>query len=88
MPAPPRSYVVKMQHGDVRRNRRHLTLTPVAPTYDALPTDVDIPIERDEGEDAPMAVVVPPVRQLPEPRPNPVRGRNQPAYSIDYVKRF
>ena len=36
MPAPPRSYVVKTQHGDVRRNRRHLNPTPVAPTYDAL----------------------------------------------------
>ena len=76
MPAPPRSYVVKKQHGDVRRNRRHLNSTPVAPTYDALPADVDIPIERDEGEDAPMvvvdapmAVVVPPVRQPPEPKP-------------------
>ena len=74
MPAPPRSYVVKTQHGDVRRNRHHLNPTPVAPTYDALPADVDIPIERDEGEDAPMAVEVPPVRQPPEPRLNPVRA--------------
>ena len=56
---------LRTQHGDVRRNRRHLNPTPVAPTYDALPSDVDIPIERDEGEDAPMAVVVP-----PEPRSN------------------
>ena len=80
MPAPPRSYVVKTQHGDVRRNRRHLNPTPVAPTYDALPTDVDIPIELDEGVDtAPMAVVVPPARR------NPVRARNQPAYLSDYV---
>ena len=57
--APPRSYVVKTQHGDVRRNRRHLNPTPVAPTYGELPTDVDIPIELDEGVDAaPMVVVV------------------------------
>ena len=83
MPAPPRSYVVKTQHGDVRRNRRHLNPTPVAPTYDA---DVDIPIELDDRVDAPMvvvdapmAVVVPPVRR------NPVRARNQPAYLSDYV---
>ena len=66
MPAPPRSYVVKTQHGDVQRNRRHLNPTPVAPTYDALPADIDIPIERDEGEDAPMAVVEPRVRQPPD----------------------
>ena len=90
MPAPPRSYVVKTQHGDVRRNRRHLNPTPVVPTYVALPTDVDIPIELDEGVDAapmvvvdaPMAVVVPPARR------NPVRARNKPAYLSDYVYTF
>ena len=87
MPAPPRSYVVKTQHGDVRRNRRHLNPTPVAPTYDALPANVDIPIERDEGKDAPMVVVDAPMAVVvpPEPRRNPVRARNQPAYLIDYV---
>ena len=85
MPAPPRSYVVKTQHGDGQRNHRHLNPTTVAPTYDALPADVDIPIELDEGVDAPMAVVVPPVRQPPESRRNPVRARNQPAYLSDYV---
>ena len=85
MPAPPRSYVVKTQHGDVRRNRRHLNPTPVAPTYDA-DSDVDIPIKLDELVDEPMvvvgalmAVVVPPVRR------NSVRARNQPAYLRDYV---
>ena len=39
------SYVVKTQHGDVRRNRRHLKSTPMAPTYNALPADVDFPID-------------------------------------------
>ena len=67
--------------------RRHLNPTPVAPTYDALPADVDIPIERDEGEDAPMVVVDAPMAVVvpPEPRRNPVRARNQPAYLRDYV---
>ena len=40
MKVPPRSYVVMTQHGDVRRNHRHLNPTLVAPTYDALPTDL------------------------------------------------
>ena len=48
MTVPPRSYVVKTQHSDVRRNRRHLNPTPVAPTYDALSADVDILIELSE----------------------------------------
>ena len=94
MPAPPRSYVATTQHGDVRRNRRHLNPTPVSPTYDALPADVDIPIERDEGEDAPMVVVDSPMVVVdspmavvvpPEPRRNPVRACNQPAHLRDYV---
>ena len=38
-------YVVKTQHGDVRRNRRHLNPTPVAPTNDALSVDVDTVID-------------------------------------------
>ena len=84
MQKPPRSYVVQTQHSDVRLNRRHLNPTPVAPTYDALPADVDIPIELDEGVDASMAVVVPPVRKPPEPRRNHVRARKQPAYLTDY----
>ena len=85
MQTPPRSYVVKAQDGDVRRNRRHLNPTTVAPTYDlALPSDVDIPIELDEGVDSPMAVVVPPVRQPPEPGRNPGRARKQHAYLSDY----
>ena len=89
MSAPPRSYVVKMQHGDVRRNRRHLNPTPVAPTYDALPADVDIPIELDERVDAPMVVVDAPMAVVvPPERRNPVRARNQPAYLSDYVWRF
>ena len=73
MTVPPRSYVVKTQHGDVRRNRRHLNPTPVAPTYDALPTDVDVPIELNRGAEESMAVAAPPARepQPPEPRRNP-----------------
>ena len=59
---PPRSYVVKTQHGDVRRNRRHLNPTPVAPTFDALPADVDIPIDLDVLEE-PMTVVAQPMRE-------------------------
>ena len=72
MQTPPRSHLVKTQQGDVRRNRRRLNRTPVAPTYDALPADFDIPIDLDEGVDEPMAVVAPPVRksQPPEPRRN------------------
>ena len=54
-------YVVKTQHGDVRRNRRHLKSTPVASTYDALPADVDFPIDLAEGVEEPM-VVAPPER--------------------------
>ena len=45
MPAPPRSNVVETQHGDVRRNRRHLNPAPVAPTNDALSVDVDTVID-------------------------------------------
>ena len=74
MQTPPRSYLVKTQQGDVRRNRRRLNRTPavVAPTYDALPADFDIQSDLDEGVDEPMAVVAPPVRkpQPPEPRRN------------------
>ena len=83
---PPRSYVMKTQHGDVRRNRRHLNPTPVAPTYDALPADVDISIDLGERVEEPMAVVAPPVRepQTPEPRHNPARERKQPVYLSDY----
>ena len=81
-----KTHVVQTQHGDVRRNRRHLNPTPVAPTYDALPTDVDIPIELDEGVDAPMVVVDAPMAVVvPPARRNPVRARNQPAYLSDYV---
>ena len=57
MQTPPRSDVVKAQHGEVRCNRRHLNPTPVASTYDALPADVDMPIDLDEGAKEPMAVV-------------------------------
>ena len=86
MTVPPRSYVVKTQHGDVRHNRRHLNPTPVAQTYDALPTDVDVPINLNGGAQEPMAVAAPPARepQPPEPRRNPTRERNMPAYLRDY----
>ena len=82
-----RSYVVvKTQHGDVRSHRRHLNPTPVVPTYDAVPADVDIPIDLGEGVEEPMAVAEPPARepQPPEPRRNPTRERNMPAYLRDY----
>ncbi len=59
MTVPPRSYVVKTQHGDVRRNSRHLNPTPVAPTYDALPADVDVPIDLNGGAEEQMAVAAP-----------------------------
>ena len=86
MTVPPRSYVVKTQHGDVRRNRCHLHPTPVAPTYDALPTDVDVPIDLNGGVGEPMAVAAPPARepQPSEPRRNHMRERNMPAYLRDY----
>ena len=86
MQAPPRSYVVKTQHGDVRLNRRNLNLTPVAPKYDALPADVDVPIDLNGGAEEPMAVAAPPARepQPPEPRRNPAIERNMPAYSRDH----
>ena len=58
MPAPPRSYVVKTQSSSLKSDSSGTNLRCTA--------DVDIPIERDEGEDAPMAVVVPPVRQPPD----------------------
>ena len=66
------------QHGDVQRKHRHLYPTPVAPTYYALPADVDIPIDL-EVVDEPMAVVAPPLREpqpsSPEPRRNPTGER-------------
>ena len=49
MQVPSRSYLVKTQQGDVRRNHRQLNPTPVEPTYDALPADVDIPIDVGQG---------------------------------------
>ena len=58
MPAPPRSYVVMTQSSSLKSDSSGTNLRCTA--------DVDIPIERDEGEDAPMAVVVPPVRQPPD----------------------
>ena len=87
MKVPRRSYVVvKTQHGDVRSNRRHLNPTPVVPTYDAVQADVVFLIDLGEGVEEPMAVVEPSVRepQPPEPRRNPARERNMPAYLRDY----
>ena len=63
MTVPPRSYVVKTQHGDVRRNRLHLNPTPVPPTHDALPADGDIPIDLRGGAEEPMVVAAPPARE-------------------------
>ena len=70
----------------VRHNRRHLNPTSMAPTHDELPTDVDNPIDLDEGAEEPVAVVAIPVRepQPPEPRGNPARERKLPAYLRDY----
>ena len=78
--------MVKTQHGDVRRNRRHLNPTSVTPAYDALPADVDVPIDVNGGAEEPMAVAAPPTRepQPHEPRRNPTRERNMPAYLRDY----
>ena len=86
MTVPPRSYVMKSQHGDVRPNGRHLNPTPVAPTYDAVPPDVDVLIDLNGGAEEPMAVAAPPARkaQPPEQRRNPTRERNMPAYLRDY----
>ena len=86
MQAPPRSYVVTTQYGDVRINRRNLNLTPVVPKYDALPADVDVPIDLNGGAEEPKAVAAPPARepQPPDPRCNPARERNMPAYSSDH----
>ena len=58
----------------------------MASTYDALPADVDMPIDLDEGAEEPMAVVELPVRepQPPGPRRNRTRERNMPAYLSDY----
>ena len=86
MTVPSRSYVVKTQHGDVRRNRRHLNPNPVAPTYDALPTAVDVPIDLNGRAEEPLAIASPPARepQPPESRRNPTRERNMLAYLRDY----
>ena len=86
MQVPSRSYVIKTQHGDVRRNHLHMNPTPVEPTYDALSPDVDIPIDLGEGVEEPTVVVAPAVGQPqpPEPRRNPTRERKLPVYLSDY----
>ena len=60
---PPRSYVLKTQHGDVRRNFRHLNPTRVAPTYDVLPADGDVPIDLNGVAEEPTAAAAPLARE-------------------------
>ena len=79
MTVPPRSYVVKTQHGDVRRNRRHLNPTPVALT------DVDVPIDQNGGAEEPMAVAEPPAREPQPPEPRRVLVTSDPNYNCSWT---
>ena len=42
-----RSYIVQTQRGAVRRNRRHMLPTPVAPESEEVTDDSEVPVDPD-----------------------------------------
>lgn len=83
----PRSYLVETPSGVLRRNRHHLTITPVAPEASGIPAETPPhPTAAEPPTAVPRStgpIAVQP--SSPGPRRYPARERTAPGYLKDFV---